>query len=912
MQLSSSRNAIGCEREVELSRLSINNEPLIFNDNIGAAPAESNGSRESARRQKLISLYSDILDLLKQNRTKAPPVPIQQSKQTKTILVPVPADSKRKPRANKDSRRQHETSKSRSKSPDDVMSTDTLPMAPSAAPLSETKEAAATPLAHEKTSITAGGVEYNNKLPSNPSVGKEEGLAASEAENLDTVVAPSTFENQDEAFSDNLLSSAPQSDAEDSHTLSDIGERNHELDISDDVMEEQPSIRNESLQSSDTIPLSEPEVPPSDSTPLSPDSISSVLEQNIAIRISSSINDVSPSRVSDSDFSDRSCQDVTSLHENESTVSSHSPPDAELDDNKLAPDAMSWSDSISSETSLTPDDKEAFSPIVSHEDDAPVAQPVTSVATNVDESETDMIVNDDVEPPLSLGTNVVSVEHSIHSTSRSSTQDNVEEARHISKPPSAISDTESISGYSETPSLEYENSTVVLPGASIQPLTEQKRQILDALMLLLESVPILKDLPKERLRSLLPYFKLQSYPPRAAIILAGEKPRYFYILASGTVSAYSYEGVNKPNRLLRKYLNTDYFGELSLINKQACTSYIIAESHVTVQTMSGSNFLKLLKDLLPKFRERALASYSSNKNDDTNAEVTTVKKDFPDVSQFISGIPIVNVLAKQQNVAKLFRYRELSDGEILVKSILELRDLCVVYKGALDVKLHGSKKIAVIDPKSFIGGVDCFDSQVVDAMASSHLVASGDTLLLILDGDILRERCKNVLEHVRHFLEQYFRDKLQELELLQGVDSLSARFERITHSVNATISLTQQSSIAGSFINDSSEGELDSEDGSPVSVSTDTPYVSALTGSKMSFVETPNDSIETKSMEDDSDIMSSSKEASIQSNDRSDAPAAASISVASSIQQNDLDSDTMVTTETSDLDDSDSFTSNTI
>ncbi|GBE60660.1 cyclic nucleotide-binding domain-containing protein, putative [Babesia ovata] len=337
-------------------------------------------------------------------------------------------------------------------------------------------------------------------------------------------------------------------------------------------------------------------------------------------------------------------------------------------------------------------------------------------------------------------------------------------------------------------------------------VSAQKREMLDALLLLLQGVPVLNDLPEERLRGLLPYFKLQSYSPRAAIILAGEQPRYFYILASGLVSAYSYESFDKPNRLLRRYLSADYFGELSLINNRACTSYIIAEGHVTVHAMWGQDFVEQLSDLFPKFMERAMAEYDKPNWRSTVSPGPRMDRkaieDLSDIKTFISKVPIISTAPNMDSFIRSFLYKKFRAKEVIVTAIASLRDFYVVYRGSVAIQLKDSQNeevrdFAVLDPMSFVGGVSLTDPHVSQLLGPASLVATSDAILLVMETDKFSRQPDSWKTHVRTYLEQFFVDKMVERKLMQGVEKLSALPREVTHS--ESLSNAVLSSDSGCF-----------------------------------------------------------------------------------------------------------------
>ncbi|GIX63151.1 cyclic nucleotide-binding domain containing protein [Babesia caballi] len=321
-------------------------------------------------------------------------------------------------------------------------------------------------------------------------------------------------------------------------------------------------------------------------------------------------------------------------------------------------------------------------------------------------------------------------------------------------------------------------------------MSEQRRHMLDALLLVLESVPVLKELPEDRLYSLLRHFRLKSYHPLASIIIAGERPRYFYVISSGMVSSYSYEGFDAPNRLLRRYLNGDYFGELALINDRVYDSYMVAEGYVTVYAMRSDDFKEHLSDLFPRFRECALAEHEAHHAAPSGAPDLSLHGKaagkYHDIAAFMKLVPILSVAPQLEDFVQSLGYREYTQNEVIAGSVRSLRDFCIVYKGKVTLHLdegdHGNVcDFATLGPTSFIGGFRSSHPQVARLMESASLVAADKTVLLTVNFATLRKHLKNAAKHVGEYVEQIFLDKMHERELLQTVEKFSARVDDGTH-----------------------------------------------------------------------------------------------------------------------------------
>uniref|UniRef100_A0A3B0N9M8 Cyclic nucleotide-binding domain containing protein, putative n=1 Tax=Theileria annulata TaxID=5874 RepID=A0A3B0N9M8_THEAN len=144
-------------------------------------------------------------------------------------------------------------------------------------------------------------------------------------------------------------------------------------------------------------------------------------------------------------------------------------------------------------------------------------------------------------------------------------------------------------------------------------LNNQEVEMRNDLLHLLESVAVFSDLPKERLLELSSHFKLRSFFANTSIILAGEHPKEFYIVASGTVSSYVYDPSDSEDTYRLAYLSSDYFGESFIIDDTPSDEFYIADTHVTLQAMNSKLFKTLLADQFNAFKCRLteLKHYSS-------------------------------------------------------------------------------------------------------------------------------------------------------------------------------------------------------------------------------------------------------------------------------------------------------------
>lgn len=82
---------------------------------------------------------------------------------------------------------------------------------------------------------------------------------------------------------------------------------------------------------------------------------------------------------------------------------------------------------------------------------------------------------------------------------------------------------------------------------------------------LLEELPFFKDLDITALNKIAPLFQVKKFKKGAILFLEGDEGHDFYVIKSGVIKIYSFEGVRKV--ILAFFRDGDYFGEMALIKK---------------------------------------------------------------------------------------------------------------------------------------------------------------------------------------------------------------------------------------------------------------------------------------------------------------------------------------------------------
>ncbi|KAK2195591.1 bifunctional Cyclic nucleotide-binding-like/RmlC-like jelly roll fold/Cyclic nucleotide-binding domain/EF-hand domain/EF-Hand 1 [Babesia duncani] len=337
-------------------------------------------------------------------------------------------------------------------------------------------------------------------------------------------------------------------------------------------------------------------------------------------------------------------------------------------------------------------------------------------------------------------------------------------------------------------------------------VNEQKIVLDMELMLLLERVPVLNSLPPERLKSLSRYFSYRTYLPNSAIIIAGEEPMYFYILASGTVSVFLFDGVGNPNKLVRQYKNADYFGEMSLINNSTCSAYIIADCHVAVQAMEAKDFRALLQDLFPAFISHGKMEYKQPKKT-SERQYILASTVLDGILKFLKSLPVISALENLEDIANELVYEKYNDKQV-AQRVDKRHGFFIIYKGKMSVQAKRGDlviDVATLGPTMFIGGFDFKDENIKEALGNTSLVAEGETILLSLDPAKVQEMIADAQDDLIEYMEQYYRGQMQKVKLNgMPLGQFSSRESAHSASIDGASSSRESARLAS--IDGASEG----------------------------------------------------------------------------------------------------------
>ncbi|CBZ55715.1 GI16562, related [Neospora caninum Liverpool] len=279
-------------------------------------------------------------------------------------------------------------------------------------------------------------------------------------------------------------------------------------------------------------------------------------------------------------------------------------------------------------------------------------------------------------------------------------------------------------------------------GATIEEmLATEQTKLRDECMLLLEAVPVLKDLPLERRKEIVKAMSLECFYPNTPIILQGEESQNFYVLKTGTVAAELYVGPGKPFRKIQEYNSTCYFGEMSIIKNEPRGCYITAKSPVQLYSLTGEKFRELLEDYYPAFTEYAQAQYEQEtlkrqatfqlKTDDQERAQPTA--DYGHIMNLLVKVPVINMLDEDalQALARAFKVECYQEREVIIHEGTLAENFYIIFSGDVSVQKvvdDAPVEIVVLHAGEYLGEIAFLNEQP----RTASCVAKTDVKLLSL------------------------------------------------------------------------------------------------------------------------------------------------------------------------------------
>ncbi|KAL8429108.1 hypothetical protein Efla_003161 [Eimeria flavescens] len=308
---------------------------------------------------------------------------------------------------------------------------------------------------------------------------------------------------------------------------------------------------------------------------------------------------------------------------------------------------------------------------------------------------------------------------------------------------------EIISNSSETPDVKEDSNssaaaaheeTLVDSELIERLLEEETTRMREECGLLLEAIPVLKDLPKERRQEICSRVTLEIYSPHQAIVLQGEAPDKFYIVESGTVSIELYVGCGKMQKL-SEMSSGSFFGEMSLIHHEPRTAYIIALTPVYVYALKAADFEELLGDTYEAFSEHAKNMYSQKTATHVAAANTRkqlTEAEIPAVLHLLSGTPVIKLLSLDQlkELVRVFQVMDVGEREVVMHEGDVADRFYILVDGLVSIQKSPQpgkprKEVAVAHSGEYLGEIAFLNNQP----RTASCVAKSKVKLLYLDRD---------------------------------------------------------------------------------------------------------------------------------------------------------------------------------
>ncbi|MHB8567828.1 MAG: cyclic nucleotide-binding domain-containing protein [Nitrososphaerales archaeon] len=106
---------------------------------------------------------------------------------------------------------------------------------------------------------------------------------------------------------------------------------------------------------------------------------------------------------------------------------------------------------------------------------------------------------------------------------------------------------------------------------------------------MLQKVPLFSNLERKQLRAMAESFKERKYGPGETIAEEGDFAITFYLITNGSVE------VKKGKKTIAKLGPSQYFGEMSLLDKAPRSASVVASEETTCLLMTSWNFMSFLQ-----------------------------------------------------------------------------------------------------------------------------------------------------------------------------------------------------------------------------------------------------------------------------------------------------------------------------
>ena len=117
----------------------------------------------------------------------------------------------------------------------------------------------------------------------------------------------------------------------------------------------------------------------------------------------------------------------------------------------------------------------------------------------------------------------------------------------------------------------------------------------------LAAVPLFEGLSKKQLRRISSLMTRIDRPAGQVLTTEGQRGYEFFIVLEGEVE------VRQGDRVIATRRPGDYLGEIALLDRRPRTATVVATTPVSVEVLSGSEFVSLLAEV-PELSEQVMAT----------------------------------------------------------------------------------------------------------------------------------------------------------------------------------------------------------------------------------------------------------------------------------------------------------------
>eukprot|EP00921_Rhytidocystis_pertsovi_P002936 GHVQ01004906.1.p1 GENE.GHVQ01004906.1~~GHVQ01004906.1.p1 ORF type:complete len:867 (+),score=122.16 GHVQ01004906.1:75-2603(+) len=290
----------------------------------------------------------------------------------------------------------------------------------------------------------------------------------------------------------------------------------------------------------------------------------------------------------------------------------------------------------------------------------------------------------------------------------------------------------------------------------------EKQRSLELLLLLLETVPVLKDLPEDRHLAVAKAFEFEVHCPNAPIILEGEESDKFYVLSSGTVAVQIWQGPGQAAKEMKLYTSGQYFGEMGLITGKPRSASIVCKTPVQVWSMSKTNFHDLLGDILDQFIDRGPDEYETQSVQQREEEafqqqlaLITMPSDkellplLDKIPDFLSTTPVLRLLSRDNvlDLAKDIDIRAFAEREVISEEGQDVGSFYILFEGQVAIQVDG--ETGVMQPKAFINLTAFLDNSKTNVSC----VAKTSAVAVQISRTVFEDHLAHLKEELAHHAE---------------------------------------------------------------------------------------------------------------------------------------------------------------